>query len=166
MGVEQSIPPAPWSTVPVNTDPRAAAALNKFNPVVERALGARFGGVWLSQDGQTTVVDVGVVLPTSADSAAVAAVARGIANFPYMVNVVSVPYSNAQLEGFYETLNSALVDGSVTNGTSVGLAIRPDLGKIIATLPPDSGDAQAQLAALVPAGAIAFEEGVGGGQVL
>jgi hypothetical protein len=54
------------------------------------------------------------------------------------------------LEGSYETLNSALADGSVMNGASLDLAIRPDLGKIIATLPPDSPDAQAELAALIP----------------
>jgi hypothetical protein len=56
-------------------------------------------------------------------------------DFPYVVNAVSVPYSITQLEGFYETLKSALAEGSgATNGSSVGSAIRSDLGKIIASL--------------------------------
>jgi hypothetical protein len=144
---------------------RAEAPADRFNPVVVAALGSRFGGMWLRQEAQKTVVDVGVALLTSTDSATIAAAARGIVDFPYLVNAVSVPYSNLQLDEFDKTLNSALAEGSVTNGESVGLAIRSDLGKIIATLPPDSPDAQAELAALIPVDAIAFEEGSGGGHV-
>lgn len=150
------VPPAPWLGLP--EEPRPTPLVNRlFSEIlgrVQELLGARWGGAWLSFEGDHIALNFSAVAPTAADQSVVNDIVQAYPEFPYPLNpIVAVSYSYEELVRFYGVIDAALAQ---RGDSRIGVEIRPDLGKVVVTLPsPDSPEIDL-LSGLVPDDAVLF----------
>lgn len=94
------VPPAPWLGLP--EEPRPTPLVNRlFSEIlgrVQELLGARWGGAWLSFEGDHIALNFSAVAPTAADQSVVNDIVQAYPEFPYPLNpIVAVSYSYEEL---------------------------------------------------------------------
>lgn len=150
------VPRAPWLDVP--EEPQPTPLVNRmFSEIlgrIQEVLAARWGGAWLSFESGRIVLNISAARPTVVDQSAVEAIVKSYPDFPYALNpIVPVSYSYDDLVRFYGVIDAALAQ---RGDSRIGVSVRPDLGKIVVTLPSPESPEIDLLSRLLPDDAVLF----------
>lgn len=134
----------PWEEVGTrNVTDKQAEALNQEDlpaavAAVHEAGGDRFAGAWLDKNDSGLLLRVGVVGHDEWAALQAAIRSPGIVGLP--TEVVAVPRSQLALEGPSERVDEILKSLTKDHPVYSELAIRPDTGQVLLTLPPGNDD--------------------------
>lgn len=142
--------------------PENAPNVEGFVDGVAGAIGGRYGGAWYHPESvDLDELSVGIVQPTQADQETVSSLAPQFGLNPTHVGVVSVTYSQAQLQQWRNVIRDILDDPSFT-ALSV-LSVHSSINKVVLRVPSRAslGQNLARIEAAVPADALKIIEDPG-----